>query len=171
MEKTVPKPTVPTLEDVAQLANVSTATVSRCMNSPDRVQKQTRERVLDAVRELGYYPNFGARALMAKSTNTIGAIIPTMENAVFARGIQAFQETLREKGVTLFIASFSYQEELEAEQIRTLTARGADGLLLIGHHRSDDVYRFLSNRDSRIVRLDLRSHNPDCRLDLITAAL
>ena len=73
----MPKPTVPTLEDVAQLANVSTATVSRCMNSPDRVQKQTRERVLDAVRELGYYPNFGARALMAKSTNTIGAIIPT----------------------------------------------------------------------------------------------
>lgn len=151
MERSVPKPTVPTLEDVAQRANVSTATVSRCMNSPDRVQKQTRERVLDAVRELGYYPNFGARALMAKSTNTIGAIIPTMENAVFARGIQAFQEALREKGVTLFIASFSYQEELEAEQIRTLTARGADGLLLIGHHRSQDIYRFLANREIPVL--------------------
>lgn len=147
----MPKPTVPTLEDVAQLAGVSTATVSRCMNSPDRVQKQTRERVLNAVRELGYFPNFGARALMAKSTNTIGAIIPTMENAVFARGIQAFQEALREKGVTLFIASFSYQEELEVEQIRTLTARGADGLLLIGHHRSDDVYRFLANREIPVL--------------------
>lgn len=145
------KPTVPTLEDVAQMAGVSTATVSRCMNSPDRVQKQTRERVLDAVRELGYFPNFGARALMAKSTNTIGAIIPTMENAVFARGIQAFQEALREKGVTLFIASFSYQEELEAEQIRTLTARGADGLLLIGHHRSQEVYRFLANREIPVL--------------------
>lgn len=151
MEETVPKPTVPTLEDVAQLADVSTATVSRCMNTPDRVQKQTRERVLDAVRELGYFPNFGARALMAKSTNTIGAIIPTMENAVFARGIQAFQETLRKKGVTLFIASFSYQEELEAEQIRTLTARGADGLLLIGHHRSQEVYRFLANREIPVL--------------------
>lgn len=147
----MPKPAVPTLEDVAQLANVSTATVSRCMNSPDRVQKQTRDRVLDAVRELGYYPNFGARALMAKSTNTIGAIIPTMENAVFARGIQAFQEALREKGVTLFIASFSYQEDLEAEQIRTLTARGADGLLLIGHHRSQDIYRFLTNREIPVL--------------------
>ena len=144
-------PSVPTLEDVAQRAGVSTATVSRCMNTPDRVQKKTRDRVMDAVRDLGYFPNFGARALMAKSTNTIGAIIPTMENAVFARGIQAFQEALREKGITLFISSFSYQEALEEEQIRTLTARGADGLLLIGHHRSDEIYRFLSNREVPVL--------------------
>ncbi|MDC1213689.1 LacI family DNA-binding transcriptional regulator [Rhodospirillales bacterium] len=142
---------VPTLEDVAGRAGVSTATVSRCMNSPDRVQKNTRDRVMAAVRELGYFPNFGARALMAKHTNTIGVIIPTMENAVFARGIQAFQEALREKGVALFIASFSYQESLEAEQIRTLTARGADGLLLIGHHRSEDLYQFLANRDVPVL--------------------
>ncbi len=139
-------PSVPTLEDVAELAGVSTATVSRCLNTPDRVVKETRARVMTAIRELGYFPNFGARALMAKRTNTIGAIIPTMDNAVFARGIQAFQEALREKGVTLFIASSSYQEDLEAEQIRTLTARGADGLLLIGHHRSEEMYRFLANR-------------------------
>lgn len=69
-----------------------------------------------------------------------------MDNAVFARGIQAFQEALHEKGVTLFIASSSYQEDLEAEQIRTLTARGADGLLLIGHHRGKEVYDFLEKR-------------------------
>jgi LacI family transcriptional regulator len=53
--------------------------------------------------------------------------------------------------VTLFIASFSYQEELEADQIRTLTARGADGLLLIGHHLSEDVYRFLANREIPVL--------------------
>ena len=84
---------VPTLEDVARLAEVSTATVSRCLNSPDRVVKSTRERVMAAVDQLGYAPNFGARALAAKRTNTIGAIIPTMENAIFARG-SVFAETL-----------------------------------------------------------------------------
>ena len=97
MERTLPKPTVPTLEDVAQLANVSTATVSRCMNSPNRVQKQTQERVLDAVRELGYYPNFGARALMAKSTNMIGAIIPTMESAVLRGAFRHSKKPFAEK--------------------------------------------------------------------------
>jgi LacI family transcriptional regulator len=137
---------VPTLADVARAANVSTATVSRCLNSPDQVVRQTRERVLKAVSDLGYAPNFGARALAARQTHTIGAIIPTMENAVFARGIQAFQEELVRHGKTLLIASSAYDETLEAEQIRALVARGADGLLLIGYHREAEIYEFLRKR-------------------------
>ena len=133
----------PTLADVARRAAVSTATVSRCLNSPERVEEKTRDRVLDAVRDLGYSPNFGARALAAKRTNTIGAIIPTMENAIFARGLQAFQEELGTHGITLLVASSSYRPDLEEEQIRALVGRGADGLLLIGHHRSPDIYGFL----------------------------
>ena len=74
----------PTLEDVAKVAGVSTATVSRCLNSPDRVVERTRRRVMNAVDALGYTPNFGARVMAAKRTFTIGAIIPTMENAIFA---------------------------------------------------------------------------------------
>ncbi len=143
-----PGPTgpVPTLEDVARRAGVSTATVSRCLNSPDRVVEKTRSRVMQAVRDLGYAPNFGARALAAKRTNTFGAIIPTMENAIFARGIQAFQEELGKHGVTLLVASSSYRQDLEEEQIRTLVARGADALLLIGHDRSPSAYEFLARR-------------------------
>ena len=86
----------PTLIDVATEAGVSTATVSRCLNFPDQVAERTRSRVMSAVEALGYSPNFGARAMAAKRTMTIGAIIPTMENAIFARGLQAFQEELRQ---------------------------------------------------------------------------
>ena len=136
----------PTLSDVAKKAGVSTATVSRCLNEPDKVIERTRERVMAAVRELGYSPNFGARVMAARRTNTIGAIIPTMENAIFARAIQAFQEALRAEGFTLLVASSSYQEELEDEQIRSLVARGADGLLLIGHGRDPAIYRFLERQ-------------------------
>lgn len=137
---------VPTLADVARLANVSTATVSRCLNSPDRVGKDTRERVMKAVNELGYAPNFGAQALAARQTNTIGAVIPTMENAVFARGLQAFQEELGRHGKTLLLASSAYDAELEEQQIRALVARGADALLLIGYDREPEIYRFLDKR-------------------------
>ena len=133
----------PTLKDVADRANVSTATVSRCLNTPEQVSDKTREHVLNAVRDLGYAPNFGARALAAKRTNTFGAIIPTMENAIFARGLQAFQEELGRHGVTLLVASSSYSPELEEEQIRALVARGADALLLIGHDRTPQSYAFL----------------------------
>jgi LacI family transcriptional regulator len=145
-----PRP-VPTLEDVARLAGVSTATVSRCLNTPDRVVKSTRDRVMSAVDQLGYAPNFGARALAAKRTNTIGAIIPTMENAIFARGLQAFQEELGLHGMTLLVASSSYSEDVEREQIRTLCARGADALLLIGHHRSQGTLDFLEARSVPVL--------------------
>ena len=137
---------VPTLDDVARAAGVSTATVSRCLNTPDRVVEKTRTRVLEVVQALGYTPNFGARAMAAKRTYTIGAIIPTMENAIFARGLQAFQEGLHARGYTLLVSSTGYQAEVEAEQIRALVARGADALLLIGQARDPAIYDFLEQR-------------------------
>lgn len=137
---------VPTLDDVARLAGVSTATVSRCLNMSDKVSEQTRERVMQAVENLGYTPHFGARAMAARRTTTIGAIIPTMDNAIFARGIQAFQEKLHTLGYTLLVASNAYQPKLEAEQIKALVARGADGLLLIGYERDEAIYDYLDRR-------------------------
>lgn len=139
-------PSLPTLEDVAKVAGVSTATVSRSLNTPDDVAEKTLLRVQSAVEQLGYSPNFGAQALAAKRTNTIGAVIPTMENAIFARGLQAFQETLVENGSTLLVASSSYQREREEVQIRSLIARGADAILLIGEDRREEVYEFLRKR-------------------------
>ena len=138
--------TAPTLEDVARAAQVSTATVSRCLNTPDKVSELTRLRVMEAVATLGYAPNFGARAMASRRTRTIGAVIPTMENAIFARGLQAFQEELRTLGYQLLVASSSYRQEVEEEQIRSLVARGADGLLLIGHDRAPLVGDFLRHR-------------------------
>ena len=137
---------IPTLDDVAREAGVSTATVSRCLNMPDRVLKKTRLRVLDVVETLGYTPNFGARAMAAKRTFTIGAIIPTMENAIFARGLQAFQEELHVLGYTLLVSSTAYRPDIEAEQIRSLVARGADGLLLIGYDRDAALYDYLERQ-------------------------
>jgi len=136
----------PTLEDVAAAAGVSTATVSRCLNEPRKVVEDTRRRVMAAVEALGYAPNFNARALVAKRTQTIGAVIPTMENAFFAEGIQAFQSVLQAQDFMLLIASSGYDPDVEAEAIRTLAARGADGVLLIGFDRAPEVYDFLTTQ-------------------------
>jgi len=127
---------------------VSSATVSRCLNVSAKVSDRTLKRVMQAVEKLGYTPNFGAKALAAKRTFTIGAIIPTMENAIFARGLQAFQERLEEKGYTLLVSSSSYDPDLEAKQIKSLIARGADGLLLIGYERAPETYEVLISRQT-----------------------
>lgn len=152
----------PTLEDVARLAGVSTATVSRCLNAPERVVEDTRARVLHAVETLGYTPNFAARVMAAKRSFTIGAIIPTMENAIFARGLQAFQEELHKRGYTLLVASSAYRPEIERDQIRLLASRGADGLLLIGHDRAAGIYDYLERQ--QVPALVAWSYLPDAHV-------
>ncbi len=138
--------TVPTLEDVARLAAVSTATVSRCLNAPERVASGTRERIEAAVESLGYAPNFGARALVTRKTGIIGAVIPTLASAIFSRAIHAFQGELDSAGWTLVLAASDSNKDTEARQIRALIARGVDGLFLVGTEREDGIYRFLEQR-------------------------
>ena len=171
----------PTLHDVARAAGVSTATVSRAMNSPAAVNEATRERVLRVVEELGYTPHFGGQALVSNRSNTVGAVIPTMENAIFATGMQAFQETLSQAGVTLLVASSGYDGTRELQQIRALVGRGADGLLLIGFDRPAQSYEFLdrrhipyvlvwnyrADRSARFVGFDNRRAARDMALEVI----
>lgn len=136
----------PSLADVARLAGVSTATVSRVLNTPARVRAATRAQVDAAVSALGYTPHFGGRALASNRTDTVGAVIPTMDNAIFARGLQAMQEALAAQGATLLVATSNYDADEEAAQIKTLLARGVDGVALIGEARASSVYRLLERQ-------------------------
>lgn len=144
---------MPTINDVARLAGVSTATVSRSLNFPDMVRPQTRQVVEDAVRELGYTPNFSGQSLASSRTNTIGAIIPTMDNSIFARGLQSLQEALADAGITLLVATSQYSPQREESQIRTMLARGVDGLVLIGDDRDEKLYALLQSRQTPYVLL------------------
>lgn len=139
------------INDVARLAGVSTATVSRSLNEPHKVSQSTLESVRNAVERLGYTPHFGGRALASNKSNTVGALIPTMENAIFARGLQALQETLADAGVTLLIATTGYDPSREYEQIQTLLSRGVDGLMLIGTARPERTYALLNQQAIPVV--------------------
>ena len=141
------------LDDVARRAGVSTATVSRALNAPQMVRAETRARVEAAVAALGYTPHFGGRALASNRTNTIGAVIPTMENAIFARGVQAMEDELSERGVTLLVATSHYDAAREARQVRALPARGVDAVALIGRARPDAAYEALRARGVPFVTL------------------
>lgn len=141
----------PTLMDVARRAGVSTATVSRCLNTPATVREETRERVLAVVDALGYTPHFAGRALASKRTHTIGAVIPTMENAIFARALQSVEEVLAGAGATLLVASSGYDPQREEAQIGALLRRGVDGILLIGRARPKSSYDLLRRHGTPFV--------------------
>lgn len=141
----------PTLDDVARRAGVSTATVSRCLSAPDKVRPKLRGRVQDAIRATGYRPHGAARALASKRTNTIGAIIPTLDNAIFAKVAQTLQDALDAKGRTLLLASSDYRPERELGQIENLIVRGVDGIMLTGEQRDPAIYSLLEERGIRFV--------------------
>ncbi|MBP0618022.1 LacI family DNA-binding transcriptional regulator [Jiella mangrovi] len=121
---------------VAKKAGVSTATVSRFLNRPESVSAELGIRIRAIVDEVGYIPDASARALSSRRTRTIGAIIPTIDNAMFAQGLQALQRYLSSQNYLLLLATNEYDLDIELEQARNLVSRGIDGLLLRGdaHH-------------------------------------
>jgi LacI family transcriptional regulator, galactose operon repressor len=124
------------LADVARLARVSTATVSRALTLPHKVKPTTANRINQAVETLGYVAHGAARALASRRTRTIGAIIPTLDNAIFANTVHALQKTLDEAGYMLLLACHEFDSQVEVRVTRTLVERGVDGLVLLGttHH-------------------------------------
>lgn len=156
------RPTSPTLEDVARASGVSTATISRVINSPDKVAQNTRDKVQAAIDFMGYTPNFAGKSLASNRSNTIGAVIPSMANAMFASGLQAFQDVLYEEGVTLLVASSNYDSEREFTQIKSLITQGADGLLLIGSERPQKTKNFLKLRQiPTLISWSFQDNSPD----------
>jgi LacI family transcriptional regulator len=145
-------PQRPRIEDVAAAAGVSTATVSRVLNG-QAVREPLRQRVRAAVAELGYVPHAGARALMLHRTGTVGAIFPTVDNAIFAQAIDALQRRLGEDGLQLLIATSGYSTEHEMRQAVNLVARGVDALALCGVSQRPELLAFLRQRGTPCVHV------------------
>jgi LacI family transcriptional regulator len=120
------------LADVARLSRVSTATVSRALTLPHKVKPATAARINQAVETLGYVVHGAARALASRRTRTIGAVIPTLDNTIFANTVQALQKTLDEAGYMLLVASHEYDAQVEARVTRALIEHGVDALVLLG---------------------------------------
>ncbi|QPH54111.1 substrate-binding domain-containing protein [Pontivivens ytuae] len=110
--------------------------MSRVLNGSDLVRDDVRTRVEAAMTELGYIPDVAAQSLATRRSRTLGAIIPTLKNAIFAEGVNALEEAARGRGYTLLIAISNYDPELETELIRRMIERGVDGLMLVGNHRA-----------------------------------
>lgn len=133
-----------TIEEVARLAGVSTATVSRVLSRPEVVRSQTREQVTAAIAKLDYQPDAAARALASGRTHTVGCVIPTLDHAIFARSTQAMQTTLAQAGYQLLVASHEYDPVTEFELVRALQQRGVDALVLVGTDHAPRLWKALS---------------------------
>lgn len=143
----------PTLQDVAEMVGVSTATISRCLSLPHKVKPAVREQIMAAIHTLGYVPHGAARALASRRTRTIGAIVPTVDNAIFAKAIESLQHELTQAGYTLLLANSRYSLEEELRETQTLLSRGVDGLVLVGEEHLPETLEAIRRQEIPTVNL------------------
>ncbi|HEY1478942.1 MAG TPA: LacI family DNA-binding transcriptional regulator [Gaiellales bacterium] len=122
----------PTIYDVARLAGVSTATVSRALNGTAPIAAPTRAAIDDAVAQLGYRPNPIARSLVTKSTQTIALLLPDITNPFYAELVSGAQQVLRERDQAMLLCTTEGDPEQEARYLRLLRAKHVDGVLVDG---------------------------------------
>lgn len=135
----------PAAVDVARLAGVSTATVSRALNTPDRVEIETRRRVLEAVSKLRYLPHGAARSLRSRQSMMVGAVVPSFDYALYARTTSALQQGLSDHGYSLVLAETRYEPEAEVRLTRQLIELGVDALMFVGLDHEQALYSILED--------------------------
>jgi len=130
---------MPTIHDVAARAEVSTATVSRVLSSPEKVSETTRRRVLKAVHQLGYSPNAAAKSLRTLTTRKLLVTVPDIANPFFSLIIQGIEEAALREGYAVVLGDTHHDAEREERYGEMLLRREADGLIFLGHSMSKSI--------------------------------
>lgn len=142
------KPLGPTkLADVARVANVSTATASRVLNSPNLVSEESRARVHAAIKELNWIPHGAAKALASLRTRTIGALIPTLSHQAIASMLESLQQVLGDAGYTLLLGRPDPVPERTVQQAMKMIEHGIECLVLMGEEQPPALLRLLEQRN------------------------
>ncbi|MEX3763880.1 LacI family DNA-binding transcriptional regulator [Paraburkholderia phenoliruptrix] len=131
------------LSDVAKLAGVSTATVSRVYNEPDKVSAAVRERVEQAAVALNWFPNAAGRALASTRSHIAGIIIPTLDDQVFASQVSGMQAAFAARGITLVLGCSNYDPAQALVQVRAMLARGVEAMAVVGEAHPPELFHAL----------------------------
>ncbi len=122
----------PTIYDVARLAGVSTATVSRALNGTGQIAPATSAAIDAAVRQLGYQPSTVARSLVTKSTQTIALLLPDIANPFYAALVNGIQQRALAAGSTMLLCTTEGDPAREEQYLSLLRAKQVDGVLVDG---------------------------------------
>ena len=122
----------PKLADVARLAGVGNATVSRALNGGKNVSGPAMERVLAAIQKLDYRPNRVAQSLKGAFSGVFGMIVPSIADDFFSHCAEAVEAVVREHGALLVVASSRDNDSIALESVRQLLLHNIDGLILAG---------------------------------------
>ena len=144
-----------TIRDVAKLAGVSLATVSRVLNDSDYpVREELRQKVKAAIEELNYIPNGAARALRRDTSKDIGLVIPNVSNPFYLQTMLGINDVLAKNDCSMILCNTLWDVEQERSCLRQLYERQTKGVILSSVDESGDVVAEYSRKGMRFVLLD-----------------
>lgn len=139
------------MNDVAQAAGVSIATVSRAIHYPDKLAPATLKRIRDIIARMAYLPDLTAGSLASSRSRIIGVIVPTLSNSIFAETVDALSETLMERDYQLLIGQSGYDQKREAALAEAFLGRRVDGIVLTGVTHGDGLRAHLKRAAIPVV--------------------
>ena len=152
------------MHDVAKLAGVSQSTVSRVLNGDSfhiPISAETRQRILDAVDQLGYQPNMIARSLRTQRTQMIAVMIGDISNAFYHPVVRAIQDAARVQGYDVLISNSDHLYENETRFLETVLRRPVDGVIMSPHRlTTEDLDKFIKRSQIPIVALGAQVQHP-----------
>lgn len=153
-----------TMRDVARQANVSQSTVSRVLSGaadPIPIGEETRERVLLAVKKLGYHPNLYAGSLRGKKTRMLAMLIADISNPFYHPMVRALQDVANAHRYDVMIANSDHMAGNERQFVESVLRRPVDGIIAVPYHLTDDDFDQLMERTGvKIAAVGQHVHHP-----------
>lgn len=142
------------LKDIAQKLNISVSTVSRVVNNLDRVDPETRKRVLEALKEYDYLPDDNARRLKTRTSNVLGVIVPDISNPFYASAIKGIERVAADGGYSVIVCNTEEDGERERNAVRLLQRQKVAGYVVATILDDERVLQCYSTLDSPVVFFD-----------------
>ena len=150
-----------TIKDISKIANVSIMTVSRVINNEKHVKKETRENVLNIIKQYGYEPNYFAQNIKTRKSNTMGLIIGDIENPFYSRLAKGVINVAETNNYNVIVCNSNYDSKLGEKYLNMLIQKGVDGILIATIDVSNDAIKNLNKRNIPYVLVTRKSEEPN----------
>ena len=160
------------IKDVAKMAGVSIATVSRVLNDIDVVNEDTKEKVLNAIKELGYRPNIIARSLKTQRTKTIGILIPDISSQFYPEIVRGAEDVANIYDYNVILCNSDFDVEKEKEYLRVLREKMVDGVIYMSSSLNNEILDLINELDLKTILVETKDSEglfPSVTIDNVTA--
>lgn len=160
------------IKDVAKEAGVSIATVSRVLNDIDVVNEDTKKKVLDAIKKLGYRPNIVARSLKTQRTKTIGILIPDISSQFYPEIVRGAEDVSHIYDYNVILCNSDFDPEKEKEYLRVLKEKMVDGVIYMSSSLNEEILDVINELDLKTVLVETKDKDeafPSVTIDNVSA--